>query len=97
MSDTPETAEVIAKHDHILQYSNLLRYCKDMTANSEKLERERNQARQERDDLANAIRSFCTDYEAIQWGYDGDGGSARLADILFESLEKLKENKSGDV
>jgi hypothetical protein len=97
MSDTPETAEVIAKHDHILQYSNLLRYCKDMTANSEKLERERNQARQERDDLANAIRSFCTDYEAIQWGYDGDGGSARLADILFESLEKLKENKSGGV
>ena len=66
-------------------------------AEMQNLERERNQARQERDDLANAIRSFCTDYEAIQWGYDGDGGSARLADILFESLEKLKENKSGGV
>ena len=41
----------------------------------------------ERDKLVNAIRSFCTDFEAIRWGWDGDCGSARLADSLFESLK----------
>jgi hypothetical protein len=42
MSDTPtpRTAAIIAKHDHILQYTDLLNYCKDMTVNSEQLERE---------------------------------------------------------
>lgn len=108
MSDTPETAEVIAKHDHILQYSNLLRYCKDMTANSEKLERERNQARQERDELKDAleiaveyVRESLAEYDA-RYAIHLTAEPARqsLCDDLEKIellLEKLKENKSGGV
>jgi len=40
MSKTPRTDAVIAKHSGILQYADLLRYCQDMTANSEQLETE---------------------------------------------------------
>lgn len=99
-TDTPETEKLtdadFKNIDEDMETATLQAYNRlhDLCAD---MERERNQARQERDELANAIRSFCTDFEAIQWGYDGDGGSARLADILFESLEKLKEPKSEGV
>ena len=43
-TDTPRTAAVIANYNYILQFTDLLRYCKDMTANSEQLERELNAA-----------------------------------------------------
>lgn len=36
--------------------------------------------------LKSAIRSFQNDFERIQWGYDGDCGSSRLAEDLFDSL-----------
>jgi hypothetical protein len=52
VSDTPRTDAVIAKHSGILQYTDLLRYCKDMTANSEQLETELTEMTQQRDALA---------------------------------------------
>jgi hypothetical protein len=43
-------------------------------------------------ELESAIRSFQTDFERIQWGWDGDCGSSRLAEDLFDSLaEKVRE------
>jgi hypothetical protein len=48
---------------------------------------------EQRDTLAEAVRSFVTDYEQIQWGYDGDGGSQRLVDHLFEALAAVKGGK----
>ena len=50
-------------------------------------------ASKQRDTLAEAVRSFVTDYEQIQWGYDGDGGSQRLVDHLFEALAAVKGGK----
>ena len=47
---------------------------------------ERMKAEQQRDMLADAIRSFATDFERIQWGCDGDCGTTRMVDALFESL-----------
>jgi len=41
-------------------------------------------------ELESAIRSVQTDFERIQWGWDGDCGSSRLAEDLFESLTKSK-------
>lgn len=36
--------------------------------------------------LRNAIRSFVTDFERVDWGWDGDCGSKGLVDALFESI-----------
>jgi hypothetical protein len=36
--------------------------------------------------LQNAIRSFVTDFERVDWGWDGDCGSKDLVDALFESI-----------
>jgi hypothetical protein len=44
-------------------------------------------------ELESAIRSFQTDFERIQWGWDGDCGSSRLAEDLFDSLTKSKQTK----
>ena len=57
------------------------------------LERELANMTNQRDALAEAIRSFTTDFESIKWGYDGDCGSQRLVDHLFESLASVKEEK----
>jgi hypothetical protein len=57
---TPRTDAIIAKHDHILQYTDLLNYCKDMTANSVQLERELADMTKQRDALAEALESLCT-------------------------------------
>lgn len=38
MSETYKTAKIIKKYDRILQYNDLLSYCKEMTRNSEDLE-----------------------------------------------------------
>lgn len=40
--------------------------------------------------LRNAIRSFVTDFEQMQWGWDGDCGSGRLVEVLFDSLANAK-------
>ena len=44
----------------------------------------------ERDALANAIRSFVTDFERIQGVYDEGSEIQHLVDALFESLTTLK-------
>lgn len=36
--------------------------------------------------LRNAIRSFVTAFDQVQWGWDGDCGSGNLVEVLFESL-----------
>jgi hypothetical protein len=78
MIDTPRTDAAQAEDNG--DPSHAFELCRE-------LERERNEAREQSDKLSAAIRSFCTDFEAIKWGWDGDCGSARLADALFESLK----------
>jgi hypothetical protein len=46
--------------------------------------------KRERDALANAIRSFVTDFERNQGVYDEGSEIQHLVDVLFESLTKLK-------
>jgi len=36
--------------------------------------------------IRNTIRSFVTDFERIDWGWDGDCGSKHLVDALFDSI-----------
>lgn len=36
--------------------------------------------------LRNAIRSFVTDYERIDWGWDGDCGSKQIVGALFDYI-----------
>jgi hypothetical protein len=43
--------------------------------------------------LQNAIRSFVTDFERVDWGWDGDCGSKDLVDALFESISANKEQE----
>ncbi len=98
MSDTPETDKMASSECSTLQW---LRF----TGN---LERERNQARQERDELREALQRFVNRLQYNSVFMDGIPRCASVnrspmkewdADCIFafEILEKLKENKSGDV
>jgi hypothetical protein len=44
-------------------------------------------------ELESAIRSFQTDFERIQWGWDGDCGSSRLVEDLVDALTRSKQCK----
>jgi len=77
-------------------------------AEMQNLERERNQARQERDELREALQRFVNRLQYNSVFMDGIPRCASVnrspmkewdADCIFafEILEKLKENKSGDV
>jgi hypothetical protein len=37
---TPRTAKIIEKYNHVLQWNDLLGYCREMTRNSQELEKE---------------------------------------------------------
>lgn len=41
--------------------------------------------------LRNSIRSFVTDFERIDWGWDGDCGSKELVESLFDSITANRE------
>ncbi len=86
MSDRPRTD---ALFDRCKNKSNI-----ECMAELEELcrtiEGELSEVTKQRDALAEAIRSFTTDFESIKWGYDGDCGSQRLVDHLFESLAAVK-------
>ena len=44
-------------------------------------------------ELRAAIRKAAVKYDAIRWGYDGDGG---MADVISEMEEALLETQTGE-
>jgi hypothetical protein len=94
---TPRTDAIIAKHDHILQYTDLLNYCKDMTANSVQLERELADMTKQRDHYKAACDQYSEDEMLCKLQEVTKQRDALAFSIRFALANSLADSKSETV